>query len=54
MDAADRSTLTGTETAIRKTWATPVVIVASTTRETLSAHNSLGPDAVYPSTSIGS
>jgi len=38
----------------RKRWETPVVIVASAQRETLSNQNSGGVDVVYSSTSIGS
>lgn len=43
------------ESAIqRKRWETPVVIVASAQRETLSNQNSGGIDVVYTNTSIGS
>ena len=38
----------------RKRWETPVVIVASTQRQTLSNLNTVGTDKVYTVSSIGS
>lgn len=38
----------------RKRWETPIVIIASTQRQTLSNFNTLGPDVVYSASSIGS
>jgi hypothetical protein len=54
MSSIDTSSLQPTGSTERKRWETPVVIVASAERQTLSNQNSGGVDVVYTSTSIGS
>lgn len=51
VDTASSKQAVSTE---RKPWETPVVIVASTQRETLSALNTVGVDGTYGGSPYGS
>lgn len=54
MSSADQASNQPPDMGERKVWETPVVIVGSTQRETLSSFNSGGVDIVYTSASLGS
>jgi len=54
MSSADRASNQPTDTGERKVWETPVVIVGSTQRETLSSINTGGVDGTSTGSPFGS